>query len=97
MHIVEFALSVIHLIETWMLRLLDVDYRDPVFAIRYIRVSACDINIVSMSQRNDGTVDYARLLRRSHINHLQSLIFDDKRVAKLNRNSFRMLERDVLH
>src|SRR5256885_12884548 len=92
MSIVQFAVGGIHLIETRLFRILDIDDRDPVLTVSDICISSRDINIARVFKRHESPIDYARRLRRCYINYLQTFVIDNETISKLDRDRFRMIE-----
>src|SRR6266851_4835571 len=92
MRIAELTSAIVLLVKPRLLRLLDIDDCNSLFAISDVGVRASHIDIMRVGERNDCTLDQMGLVWRCQIDDFQTFLVNDETVAKLNCNRVRVLQ-----
>src|SRR5262245_37037284 len=82
--ILDLALSVEHLIQLGLFRILYVDYREPLLAGGNVGVGADEIQIMRIRKRHNRAINRSRLVRISNVYDFQTLRVSHERVAELH-------------
>src|SRR5438093_160342 len=90
--IAEGAAGIIHPLQPRMFRILDIDKRQTLPAIRNVGVSACEVESLGIAQRHERTGNEFRPGRLRDINNFEPVLVGDEAITELHADGARVFQ-----